>query len=110
MAPTMTTTNGTVVAIEMTHQPLVARKQAWPTGYGKRRHTEQPPRHVHGFVQRTGKWRVDAMVIAWRQIHGNERAVGEIGRAPIIAQQFGNAEIPAFGLQDACRRESGRIG
>ncbi len=70
-------------------------------GYRKRSDAEDASRHMHGFAQDTGQRRVHAMIVARRQVHGDETAVEVRCGSVFVGKQLGDAEVEALGLEDA---------
>ena len=110
MAPTITTTNGPCSPSKwQTSRSLRANRRGNRCDR-ERRDAEDAAGHVQGFLQRAVQRHVHAVVIARRQVDGDEAAVAVRSARLVVAEQFGGGVVVALGLEDAAVFDRVRTG
>ena len=95
---------------EVADVPLVASEQIVHRGGGHGVHGKQIPGHVNAGLQLTVQRHVHAMVVPWREVHGDETAVAKRLHAALIAgQQRRQRVMAALGLQQTIPVESAAL-
>ena len=88
--------------VKVANQTLVARKQTRDRGHREWCDAEDAPGNVHRLPQRSAQRHVYAMVVAWRQVHGDKAAVAVWRGSRLVApKQFNRAVVLSLGLEDA---------